>query len=174
MSPTRWTWAYIQRSQSVSFDLIALFETCKFFAGLCCLRSEARMPVRTSYLSTAPIPMLAAAFVLFLPLSLGAQSNNPKSQTVYLPDPTPRETDPHLVLGDTSPLGAQDQGLVDQQNAKRRELIEWAANKIVTLSEQVRLDVMSPKTPSSMALAAADAAKIEQLAKNLSTALKAR
>lgn len=122
---------------------------------------------------------LAAALLLLSPLllspsTLRAQANNPKSQTIYLPDPTPRETDPHLVLGDTSPVGVQDQGIIEQRNAKRRELVEWAANELVALSERVQLDLASPKTPATMALAAANTEKIEQLAKNLSAALKAR
>jgi len=117
--------------------------------------------------------MLAIALLLLFPLGLRAQSNNPRSQTIYLPDPTPRETDPHLLLGDASQTGLQGQALLDQQNAKRRELVVWAADELVTLSERVQLDVISPKTPATMALAAANAEKIEKLAKNLSTALKA-
>jgi hypothetical protein len=117
--------------------------------------------------------MLAATFLLLFPLSLRAQSTNPKSQVIYLPDPTPRETDPHLVLGDNSQVGVQGQALIEQRNAKRRELVEWAANELVTLSERVQTDVIGPKTPATMALAAANAEKIEQLAKNLSAALKA-
>jgi hypothetical protein len=131
------------------------------------------MRIRTPFLAESPGFLVAAAFLLLSPLSLRAQSSNPRSQVIYLPDPTPRETDPHLVLGDTSQVGAQDQALVEQQNAKRRELVEWAANELVTLSERVQLDVTSPKTPATMALAAANTQKIEQLAKNLSAALKA-
>jgi len=117
---------------------------------------------------------LAATCLLLLPLSLRAQANNPKSQQIYLPDPTPRETDPHLVLGETSPVGVQDERVVEQQSAKRRELIEWAANELVSLSERVQVDLASPKTPATMALAAANTEKIEQLAKNVSAALKAQ
>jgi len=131
------------------------------------------MPIRTPFPPESPGLLVAATLLLLLPLSLRAQSSNPRSQVIYLPDPTPRETDPHLVLGDTSQVGVQDQALVQQQNAKRRELVEWAANELVTLSERVQLDVTSPKTPATMALAAANTQKIEQLAKNLSAALKA-
>lgn len=131
------------------------------------------MRIGTTSLPKPPGFMLAAAFLLVSPLALRAQSNNPRSQTIYLPDPTPRETDPHLLLGDASPAGLQHQELIEQQNAKRRELVVWAANELVTLSERVQLDVASPKTPATMALAAANTEKIEQIAKNLSAALKA-
>lgn len=131
------------------------------------------MRIRTTSLRNSARPGLAIAFLLLSPLSLRAQSNNPRSQVIYLPDPTPRETDPHLLLGDASQAGLQGQALLDQQNAKRRELVVWAADELVTLSERVQLDVMSPKTPATMALAAANAEKIEKLAKNLSAALKA-
>lgn len=103
-----------------------------------------------------------------------AQSANPKQQLVYLPDPTPRQLDPRLTLGDTSQAGTSTQEAVEHRNAKRRELIVWAANELVTLSERIQADVTKPKTTESMASAAANADKIEQLAKNLSTALKAQ
>lgn len=132
------------------------------------------MRTRTTSTAKPPRLALAAALLLLAPPSLRAQSNNPKSQLVSIPNPTPRETDPHLLLGDTSRLGAQNQSLVEQQNAKRRELVAWAANELVALAARVQLDLDSPKTPATMALAAANTEKIEHLAKNLSAALKAR
>jgi len=92
---------------------------------------------------------------------------------VYLPNPTPRETDPHLLLGDNSQAGTPTQEALERRNTKRRELVEWAANELVTLSERLQSDVTRPKTSASMATAAANADKIEQLAKNLTAALKA-
>ena len=103
-----------------------------------------------------------------------AQSDNPKQQMIYLPDPTPRPPDPRWLLGDNSQAGTTTQQAVEHRNAKRRELVVWAADELVTLSERVQTDVTKPKTSETMASAAANADKIEQLAKNLSAALKAR
>jgi hypothetical protein len=91
---------------------------------------------------------------------------------IYLPDPTPRETDPHLLLHDNPEAGTATQEALERRNAKRLELVAWAANELVTLSEQLQANVAKPKTASSVATASADADKIEHLAKNLAAALK--
>jgi hypothetical protein len=89
-----------------------------------------------------------------------------------LPDPTPRETDLHLLLHDDPQAGTPTQEALERRNAKRRELVAWAANELVALSEQLQANVTKPKTSTSMAAAAANADKIERLAKNLAAALK--
>jgi hypothetical protein len=114
---------------------------------------------------------LAAVLMIFAP-GAGAQSGNSKSQLVYLPDPTPRAIDPHLLLHDNPQAGTPTQEALERRNAKRRELVAWAANELVTLSEQLHANVTKPKTASSIATATANADKIEQLAKNLTAALK--
>jgi hypothetical protein len=112
------------------------------------------------------------AAMIFAPVA-HAQSNNSKSQQIYLPDPTPRAIDPHLLLKDNPQAGTSTQTALENRNAKRRELVVWAANELVTLSERVQADVTKPTSTASMATAAANADKIEQLAKNLTAALKA-
>jgi hypothetical protein len=119
-----------------------------------------------------------AVLVVTLLVSTGtaiAQSsnNNNKSQQVYLPDPTPREMDPNLLLKVNPQAGTSTQAALENRNAKRRQLVEWAANELVTLSERVQADVTKPTSSTSKAAAAANAEKIEQLAKNLTAALKA-
>jgi hypothetical protein len=117
--------------------------------------------------------ILVAAGMVLAP-AVHAQSNNSnKSQMVYLPDPTPRPPDPHLLLHDNPQTGTSTQDAVEHRNEKRRELVVWAANELVALSERLETDVAEPKTGASTATAAADAEKIEQLAKNLTAALKA-
>jgi hypothetical protein len=119
-----------------------------------------------------PGAVLVAALVISTSTAI-AQNNN-KSQTIYLPDPTPRAIDPHLLLKDNPQAGTSTQAALENRNAKRRELVEWAANELVTLSQRLAADVNKPKTGSSMATDAANAEKIEQLAKNMTAALKAQ
>jgi hypothetical protein len=126
---------------------------------------------RTAAFSTYAGLALAVVLCASDSVSFG-QAGNPKSQVIYLPDPTPRKTDPQLLLGDASQAGVRGQEIIEQRNAKRRQLVEWAANELVRLSERVELDLSAPKTAATRATAAANAEKIEQLARNLSTALK--
>jgi hypothetical protein len=119
-------------------------------------------------------PGLVLAVAVMISTSVTrAQAPSAKQQVIYLPDPTPRAPDLQLLLGDNPQAGTSTQEAVEHRNAKRRELVVWAANELVTLSERVQTDVVKPKTSESMASAAADADKIEQLAKNLTAALKA-
>jgi hypothetical protein len=96
-----------------------------------------------------------------------------RSQVIYLPDPTPRPPDPHWLLGDDPKAGSSTQEAVEHRNQKRHELTLWAANELVTLSVHLQADVAQPKTSLNTADATANAQKIEQLAKNLATALRA-
>ncbi len=100
-------------------------------------------------------------------------SSNPKQQQVYLPDPTPRARPLDMVYGSDSQQQSNSDQVISARNAKRRELEVWAADELVILSEQLQSDVSQPRTASSMTAAAANAEKIEQLAKNLTAALKA-
>ncbi len=131
-----------------------------------------RMVSLTRYLCSAQVALVVAAIV-FTPVA-HAQSNNSKSQQIYLPDPTPRPIDPHLLLGDNPQAGTTTQEALEHRNQKRRELTVWAADQLVTLSEHLQADVTQPKTSLNTADAAANAEKIEQLAKNLTAALKAQ
>ncbi len=97
-----------------------------------------------------------------------------RSQVIYLPDPTPRTPDLSLKYGDNSQAGTSTQEAVEHRNQKRRELTVWAADQLVALSMHLQADVTQPKTSPNTADAAANAQKIEQLAKNLATALKAQ
>ncbi len=128
-----------------------------------------RIASLTRYL-LPPRPLVVAA-VLLAPLA-HAQNNN-KTQQVTIVDPTPRPIDPSLRLGDNSQAGTGIQQATELRNQKRRELTIWAANELVTLSQHLRADVTQPKTNVTTADAAANAQKIEQLAKNLATALRA-
>lgn len=114
-----------------------------------------------------------AALSLISVSSLFAQ-NSARSQTVYLPDPTPRPKDPDLVYNHNQ----DDQPRVDSKaiqdvNTKRRELVEWAAKELITLSDRLEVEVRQPQSADSLAAAKANADKIEKLAKNLTDALKA-
>lgn len=116
-------------------------------------------------------PALALAVVL--PHYAGMAQNENKHQTVYLPDPTPRETDPHLIYGE-KPTAAQTQAAVEARNAQRRALVLWGANELVKLSQQLNDDLAKKAEESPRAPMAADAEKIETLAKNLKMAVKAQ
>jgi hypothetical protein len=117
-----------------------------------------------------PLRSLVAAGMLLAPLA-HAQNNN-KTQQVTLVDPTPRPIDPSLLLGENSQAGSATQQAAEHRNQKRRELTIWAADELVTLSQHLQADVTQPKTSLTTAGAVANAQKIEQLAKNLATALK--
>ncbi|AXC14345.1 hypothetical protein ACPOL_5089 [Acidisarcina polymorpha] len=82
--------------------------------------------------------------------------------------------DPHILLGDNPANDAHSAEAIELQNKRRRELIEWAADEMVVLSARVELDLTKPKTTVSTAAAASNVAMIEQLAKNLTAALKAK
>ena len=117
--------------------------------------------------------LVLAVAVMISTSAARAQAPTAKQQVIYLPDPTPRAIDPHLLLKDNPQAGTSTQAALENRNAKRRELVEWAANEMVTLSERVQTDVAKPRTSESVASASANADKIEQLAKNLAAALKA-
>jgi len=134
--------------------------------------------MRTQIASSRSFLWLGLASVAFVmeaaPAAQAQQGGgNPKQQQVYLPDPTPRSPDLSLKLGDNQQAGTSTQEAVEHRNQKRRELTVWAANELVTLSEHLQADVTQPKTSITSADAAANAQKIEQLAKNLAAALKA-
>lgn len=116
---------------------------------------------------------LVAMTLVFDSAAHAQASNNPKQQTVYLADPTPRPPDLNLKLKDNPQAGTSTQEAVEHQKQKRRELVVWASDELVTLSEHVQSDVTKPQTEATTASAVADAEKIEQLAKNLTAALKA-
>jgi hypothetical protein len=118
------------------------------------------------------LQVLVAAAIILAPAA-HAQSNNSKTQQVTLVDPTPRPIDPSLLLGDNPQPGTATQQAAEHRNQKRRELTIWAADELVTLSQHLQAEVTKPKTGPSSADAAANAQKIEQLARNLATALKA-
>jgi hypothetical protein len=126
--------------------------------------------MRTRIFSFFKYAQVIATLTLLLSLLPHAVAQSNKSQVVYLPDPTPREKDPRLLYPETPP---GDQQLQGQQNMKRRQLVEWAANELVLLSQQLQTDVAKHPTGTSMAPYVANAEKIEQLAKNLKAAVKA-
>jgi hypothetical protein len=129
--------------------------------------------MQTASLRNYLVPGFALAAIIGASAPMAsAQSANPKSQTIYLPDPTPRQTDPHLLLHDDPQAGIPTQEALERRNAKRLELVEWAANELVALSEQLQTNVAKPRTASSVAAATANAEKIQQLARNLTAALK--
>jgi hypothetical protein len=116
---------------------------------------------------------LSALFLV--PASISIAQTNTHSQVVYLPDPTPRPKDPDLVYGNNQDNQPRVDGKAMQSmNAKRRELVVWAANEMVALSARMEADVRQPPTADSIAAAKANAEKIEKLAKNLGDALKAQ
>ena len=117
---------------------------------------------------------VALALLLGILPPATAQSNNPKSQQIYLPDPTPRDPDPRTIYGDHPEAQARAQELAARQNAKRRQLVEWAANELVMLSQQLQADIAKHPSGASMAPEAANAEKIEKLAKNLNAAVRAQ
>jgi hypothetical protein len=120
---------------------------------------------------------LTAALLSCAVCALAQSGNNNKSQTVYLPDPTPRKMDNSLLLGEPTPPETSTPETVERRNARRRELVEWAANQLVTLSQRLEADVSkSPSADKSVdaKAAAANAARIELIARNLSAALKAQ
>jgi hypothetical protein len=118
--------------------------------------------------------VLVAALLISASPAIAQSNNNTKSQQIYLADPTPRAIDPHLLLNDSPNAGIPTQQALDRRNAKRRELVEWAANELVTLSERLEADVTRSDPGESLAAAQANAAKIEELAKNLKVAIKAQ
>jgi hypothetical protein len=112
--------------------------------------------------------------LVLTPVSRLVAQTNTHSQVVYLPDPTPRPKDLELAYGHSQ----DDQPRVDSKaigdrNTKRRELVEWAANELVTLSERLEAEASVPQSPASVAAAKANADKIAKLARSLTDALKA-
>jgi hypothetical protein len=116
-----------------------------------------------------PLVVVAGSFLA----PLAHCQNNNKTQQVTLTDPTPRPIDPSLLLNDNPQAGSATQQATERRNQKRRELTIWAADQLVTLSHHLQTEVTQSKTSVDSADAAASAQKIEQLAKNLTAALKA-
>jgi hypothetical protein len=121
----------------------------------------------------------ALTVLLFLLIAYPAHAQNmggggPPAHVLYLPDPTPRTRPLDTVYGPNQGQPSDSDQVVSARNAKRRELEVWAADELVTLSERLQSQVSTHKTATSMTDAAANAEKIEQLAKNLAAAMKAR
>jgi prophage antirepressor-like protein len=92
-----------------------------------------------------------------------------------LPDPTPREIDPSLRNHTEDPAAAAARRrAVAAQNEKRRQLIVWATNELVVLSERADKAASAPAGDASKAELAANVNKIEVVAKNLAAAMKAQ
>lgn len=66
-----------------------------------------------------------------------------------------------------------DSRAIEDRNARRRELVEWAAKELVTLSDRLEVEVGQPRNAASVDAAKANADKIAKLARNLTDALKA-
>jgi hypothetical protein len=115
--------------------------------------------------------LLGAGVSLVLICSARAQT----PQMMKLPDPTPREIDPNLRYRDVDPAtAAAMRKAVAAQNEKRRQLILWATNELVVLSERAEKVASGPTGDASKAELAANVNKIEALAKNLAVAMKAQ
>jgi hypothetical protein len=123
-------------------------------------------------LTFAVLPFLLAAY------SAHAQDNGggggPPSHVLMLPNPTPRERPLDQVYSPDQEQPSKSDQVASERNAKRRELEVWAADELVTLSENLKSELAQPKTAASMTTAATNAEKIEQLAKSLATAMKAK
>jgi hypothetical protein len=107
-------------------------------------------------------------------LTCGARGQNSGSQVLKLPDPTPREIDPSLRNHAEDPAAAAAmRRAVAAQNERRRQLILWATNELVVLSERAEKAASAPAGDASKMDLAANINKIEALAKNLAVAMKA-
>jgi hypothetical protein len=113
--------------------------------------------------------LLGAGVGLVLTCSARAQT----PQMLKLPDPTPREIDPSLRNHSEDPVAAAAmRRAVAAQNEKRRQLILWATNELVVLSERAEKAASGPTGDASKAELAANVNKIEALAKSLAAAMK--
>ena len=127
------------------------------------MRSERRMKT------------IALGAGMSLLLTYGARAQNSGSQVLKLPDPTPREIDPSLRNHAEDPAAAAAmRRAVAAQNEKRRQLIVWATNELVMLSERAEKAASGPAGDVSKAELASNVNKIEVLAKNLAVAMKAQ
>ncbi len=112
------------------------------------------------------------ALLLFCVITAGAQTN--KTQSITLPDPTPRDPDPHLLFGESPANPAHQQQLMAKRNEQRRQLMQWAANEMVSLSERLEVDLAKHQAGGPMIPAETDAERIEKIAKSLKEAVKAQ
>ncbi len=112
--------------------------------------------------------------VVFAPLVVAlAQSTKPPTQPLSLPDPTPREVDPHLVFGQPPVSAVQQQRALQRSRLFHQQLVS-TSDEIALLARQLEERVRSsdgsgPGPPSVMA-----AQQIEKLAKQMKDKLKAQ
>jgi hypothetical protein len=116
---------------------------------------------------------VAVAVVSLTCFSSAAPAQTSKTQSISLPDPTPREIDPHLLYGGDSAAQSRAQQTIEARNAKRRELIQWAANQLVLLSQRLQTDVAASRPGEPLTPAAANAERIEKIAASVKAAVKA-
>lgn len=114
---------------------------------------------------------------LILPVLAGwistANAQNNGSQVLKLPDPTPREISPDLRYHSDPSVPRATQKLTKEQIEKRWQLIVWATDELVVLSERADKAALAPPGETSKKDLEVNVTKIQVLAKNLTTALKA-
>ena len=105
-------------------------------------------------------------------LACGALGQQP--QVLKLPPVPDRELDPelHYQRDPAAVLAAQKERVA--RNEKRRQLLIWATNELVAMSERAEKAASGPDSDASKAELAANVNKIEALAKNLAVAMKAQ
>lgn len=118
-------------------------------------------------------PLLAVFAAVLLSSCASRALSQSTPQVLKLPDPTPREVDPHLLYPNDPSVPPATRRALAAQEQKRRELILWAANELVVLSERAQQEASVPPEAASKAALATNVARIEALARNLAAAMKA-
>ncbi len=114
----------------------------------------------------------AAIFLACASGPLAAQSHG--SQSIYLPDPTPRPPDLHREYSDDPVERERQQQLIKLRNAQRLQDVVLTTNSLSLLAQQLKAEMATHDKAAPMSQEAMKAEEIEKLAKRVKEAMKSR
>ena len=106
-----------------------------------------------------------------VPPALG-QSTKAPQQPLYLPDPTPRQRDPHTEFSDNAYERARQEQAAITAKQKSRAQVLADSREILLLADQLRSHTAHPDGSPPAPLDRMAAQKIEKLAKNVKTTMQ--
>ncbi len=116
--------------------------------------------------------VLSSTAVLLMCTSGRVAAQSHGSQSIYLPDPTPRPPDLHREYSDDPVQRERQQQLARLRNAQLLQQVVLSTNSLSLLAQQLKDEVATHDKAAPMSQEAMKAEEIEKLAKRVKEAMK--
>jgi hypothetical protein len=129
------------------------------------------MPDQSPKVSSIPASLAAVALVLMLPPFVAAQQH---SQSIYLPDPTPRPPDLQRQYGDDPAQRAREEQAAKLRKALMMQQVVTETNALSVLAQELKDEMGKREKGTSFTPAFLKVEEIEKRAKKLKENMKSR